>query len=158
MAVDGAKVQLGVFDGASAFPSATPLALLALAALAVTAISQSFTRRVAIILVATSSLVALLLTLPQILNQDVSALDGQLDRLTGIANTHGLENVEITSYWFAYAWVALAAACVAFSIWMLRSSATWSNQDRSSDSSKKSSTPSKKQPKTSIDLWDDQRQ
>ena len=95
------------------------------------------------------------------LNEDISALDGQLDRLTGIANTHGLQSIDIASSIFVVLWALCTLVSFAFSIWMMRLSKNWSNQDRAATSQKQSSTneakSASKRSKDPIELWDDQR-
>jgi hypothetical protein len=162
MTADDSLVELGAFDGASAYPAAASLSLLNLAALAIVAISSSKTRTIAIAITAVSSLAALVVILPMALNRDVSALDGQLDRLTGIANTHGLQSLDISSSAFVVFWVASTLLSFMFSVWLLRSSRKWSNEDRATLSTQQSNRVARKaaskKPKSSIDLWDDQRQ
>jgi hypothetical protein len=162
MTADDSLVQLGAFDGASAYPAAASLSLLNLAALAIVAISSSKTRTIAIAITAVSSLAALVVILPMALNMDVSALDGQLDRLTGIANTHGLQSLDISSSAFVVLWVVSTLLSLIFSVWLLRSSRQWSNEDRAALSTQQSNRVARKaaikKPKSSIDLWDDQRQ
>jgi hypothetical protein len=93
---------------------------------------------------------------------NVSALDGQLDRLTGIANTHGLQSLDISSSAFVVFWVASTLLSFMFSVRLLRSSQKWSNEDRAALSTQQSNRVARKaaikKPKSSIDLWDDQRQ
>jgi hypothetical protein len=162
MIADGSAVDLGAFDGASAYPAAASLSLLNLAALSIVAISTSRTRKIALAILAISSFGALLAVLPMALNKDISALDGQLDRLTGIANTHGLQSVDIASGVFVVLWALCTFVSFAFSIWMTRLSNNWSNQDRATTSQQQSSTnaakSASKRRKDPIELWDDQRQ
>ncbi len=155
MLVDNSNVELGAFDGAKTFATASPLALLALAALAVAAISAAKTRLVAIALIAVSSLLSLSFLVPRILAQDVSSLDSQLDRLTGIANTHGLDEVSISASSWPFIWAALTFASLLFSIWMLRSASAWASEDKSRVSARSKSKD--RRTATSIDLWDEQR-
>ncbi|MEN9342770.1 MAG: hypothetical protein RIR24_357, partial [Actinomycetota bacterium] len=107
MVVDSTPVQLGSYSGASAYPVASPLSLLCLAALAVVAISSGVAQRLAIALTTISPALALFLVLPPALESDVSALDSQLDRLTGIANTHGLQNLTVSQTPFIMVWALL---------------------------------------------------
>jgi hypothetical protein len=159
MLVDGKNVELGSFDGATTFPSTSPIALLSLAALSVVAISAAKTRVAAVLILITANLTALILITPMILQKQISALDTELDRLTGIANTHGLSNVTVSSTGFEYVWLASLAITVAVGFWLLRLSKGWSNEDKSTsarpDRPKQSGSRVKTQ--SSIDLWDNQR-
>jgi hypothetical protein len=159
MLVDGASVDLGAFDGATTFPATSPIALLSLAALSVVAISAGKARVAAIVILIAANLAALLLIVPMILQKQISALDTELDRLTGIANTHGLSNLTVTSSSIEYVWLASLAVTVALGVWMLRLSKGWSNEDKSSSSRGDSAKPrgSRAKSESSIDLWDNQR-
>ena len=160
MQVDGASVELGSFDGASTYPVSSPLALLGLAALSIVAISASRTRFAAILIAALSEITALIAVIPLFVASDITALDGQLDRLTGIANTHGLQDLEILATPFGWIWIVISASSLCYLLWMLQLSKSWSNQDKATSSRAKSlkqGTRHKGEPKGSIELWDDQR-
>ncbi len=161
MQIDGSVVELGSFDGATTYPVSSPLALLGLASLSIVAISASKTRFAAILISISASLAALLAIVPLIITRNISALDGQLDRLTGIANTHGLQDLLIAPTAFASIWMAISAILLVYLIWMLRLSRAWSNQDKAASSSDEKrfaqGSKAKSQPKDSIELWDDQR-
>jgi uncharacterized membrane protein (TIGR02234 family) len=155
MKVDGAFVELGSYNGASAYPVASPLALLSLAALSIVAISTGMTQRVAIAITAISPIMALAIVLPLAISNDVSALDAQLDRLTGIANTHGLQDLGIEQTAMIAIWTLLTTLAAIFGVWMLFLASSWQNLDRGVTIKKQRA--SKARPKTSIDLWDEQR-
>jgi hypothetical protein len=155
MKVDGAFLELGSYNGASAYPVASPLALLSLAALSIVAISTGMTQRVAIAITAISPIMTLAIVLPLAIRNDVSALDAQLDRLTGIANTHGLQDLGIAATAMIAPWALLTTLVAIFGVWMLFLASRWQNLDRGVTIKKQ--PPSKASPKTSIDLWDEQR-
>lgn len=159
MLVDGTSVNLGSFDGATTFASTSPIALLSLAALSVVAISAGKTRVAAILILIAANLSALVLISPLILQKQISALDVELDRLTGIANTHGLANVTVSSTGLEFAWIVLVALTVAMGFWLLRLAKGWSNEDKSASAKRPSGKQrgSKPKPESSIDLWDNQR-
>lgn len=159
MLVDGNNVELGSFDGATTFPATSPIALLSLAALAVIAISAAITRVIAILILITANLTSLILIAPMILQRQISALDSQLDRLTGIANTHGLANVSVTTTALEYVWLATVGLSVAIGIWLLRQAKSWSNEDKSTIARERlpKKRSSKAENESSIDLWDNQR-
>lgn len=159
MQVDGSTVELGSFDGATTFAATSPIALLSLAALSVVAISAAKTRIAALIILISSNFAALISIAPMILQKHISALDSELDRLTGIANTHGLSNVTVTSSGFEYLWIASVAVTIVLGVWLLRLSKGWSNEDKSAVGTPRSGSRrvSKAKPQSSIDLWDNQR-
>lgn len=159
MLVDGTTVSLGSFDGATTFASTSPIALLSLAALSVVAISAGKTRIAAILILIAANLGALVLISPMIVQKQISALDAELDRLTGIANTHGLSNVTVVSTGVEVAWIVLVALTVALGFWLLRVAKGWSNEDKSASAKNPSGKQrgSKAKPASSIDLWDNQR-
>jgi hypothetical protein len=159
MLVEREIVELGSFDGATTFPSTSPIALLSLAALSVVAISAAKTRVAAILILITANLTALMSITPMILQKQISALDTELDRLTGIANTHGLSNVTVSSTGFEYFWLASLAITVAVGVWLLRLSKGWSNEDKSTSArpDRPKQRGSRVKTQSSIDLWDNQR-
>lgn len=159
MIADGQNVELGSFDGATTFPATSPIALLSLAALSVVAISAARTRVAAILILIAANLAALILITPMILQKQISALDTELDRLTGIANTHGLSNVTVSSTGFEYLWLASLAITVAAGFWMLQLSKGWSNEDKSTSANpnQPKKRGSRVKTESSIDLWDNQR-
>lgn len=158
MVVEGSSASLGSFDGAKTFAIVGPLALLSIAALAVTTISAHKTRFLAVVLTALASLAALIDAVPRVLAKDISGLDGQLDRLTGIANTHGLDTLAISVSVWPYLWALFTFASLLVAAWMLRLSTTWTNEDRSAAASKLKPRAKAAASTSSIDLWDDQRQ
>jgi hypothetical protein len=99
---------------------------------------------------------ALAIVLPLAISNDVSALDAQLDRLTGIANTHGLQDLGIEQTAMIAIWALLTTLAAIFGVWMLFLASRWQNLDRGITIKKQRA--SKARPKTSIDLWDEQRQ
>jgi len=159
MLVEGENVQLGSFDGATTFPSTSPIALLSLAALSVVAISAAKTRVAAILILIAANFSAVIFIAPMILQKQISALDTELDRLTGIANTHGLSNVTVTSSSLEFVWLACLAITVVLGFWMLRLSRGWTNEDKSTSARSDGAKPRGSRAKTesSIDLWDNQR-
>ena len=159
MLVDGQNVELGSFDGATTFPATSPIALLSLAALAVVAISAAKTRVTAILILMAANFAALILITPMILQKQISSLDTELDRLTGIANTHGLSNVTVSTTGFEYVWLASVAIAVAVGFWMLKLSKGWSNEDKSTSArpDRPKQRGSRVKTESSIDLWDNQR-
>jgi hypothetical protein len=113
------------------------------------------TQRVAIAITAISPILALAIVLPLAISNDVSALDVQLDRLTGIANTHGLQDLGIEQTAMITIWALLTALSAVAAVWMLFLSSRWQNLDRGVTVKKQRAT--KARPKTTIDLWDEQR-
>lgn len=157
MASEGKSSLLGDFDGATTYPTAMPIALFAIAAVLIAAISHRVTRLVALTLASLAELVALALVLPQVLTQSISALDSQLDRLTGIANTHGIEDVSVSYSLAPWIWAfstLLAAIWLAFA-WFKQGS--WQQQETADRYSTAKPAKKIKADTSTIELWDSQR-
>jgi hypothetical protein len=134
-----------------------PLSLFALAAIVVSAISQRLTRISAMSLAAISNASALAIILSQVTTKSISALDPQLDRLTGIANTHGIKDVTVSIATAPWMWAATVAVAA---IW-LGSGLVWQKKWQRQEKTDRYATakPSKKKSAdtSTIEIWDSQR-
>lgn len=155
MAPNQSVVNLGSFDGATTYPVALPLALFSLASLLVATISAKKMQLIAILLGLIGVVVSMVLTIPALAARNISALDQQLARLTGIANSHGITDLTIDSTYAGFAWVVVQTLLVFWltlcAYWQPR----WIKTDRS-----KYQSPVKKNAKdetSAIGLWDSQR-
>lgn len=157
MRVDSREIALGSFDGAASFAVAMPLTLLGLIAILIALISSGAALYSAVFAAASANLLAVGLTVPKLLSLDLSALDSQLDRLTGIANTHGLDEVAISTSLAAPGWVAVSLLTSATLLFAFRFRKSWQTAVSPSAESVKSSRPAQKRPTSTIDLWDSQR-
>jgi hypothetical protein len=106
---------------------------------------------------ALANVFALAIVLSQIATKTISALDPQLDRLTGIANTHGIKDVTVsiaTAPWLWAATVAVAAIWLVFGLVWQQKWQKHENTDRY-DAAK----PAKKKSAdiSTIEIWDNQR-
>ena len=157
MAPNGTAVSLGDFDGATTYPVAMPITLLVIASTLVATISTSTTRAIALGLGAVASLLAVGVVLPQVATKSIASLDQQLDRLTGIANTHGISELNIVSANNPWFW---AVALIANAFWLSAAivwSRHWQQRDRSATRTNTSTGKSKAAQASPIELWDDQR-
>jgi hypothetical protein len=155
MQIEGRNVDLGSFDGATTFVISMPLSLLALATLLIAAISGGYALYSALALIGLANLGNLVIVGGLLLRRDLSALDNQLDRLTGIANTHGLSDLTIEQTLYPVAWLSLTIACVVTSITAIVSAGRWLSASKDRALATKPAKP--KPPESSIDLWDSQR-
>ena len=157
MASEGKSISLGEFDGATTYPIAMPLALFAVAAVLIAAISRRLSRLIALALSTLAEVAALALVLPQVLSSSISALDSQLDRLTGIANTHGIDEVSVANTWAPAVWaltVLLAAIWLAFAC---LKQGSWKQKESVDRYSTAKPTKKNKANSSTIELWDSQR-
>ena len=157
MAGEKGSVSLGNFDGATTYPVAMPLSLFALAAIVVSAISQRFTRISAMTLAAIANAGALAIVLSQVATKSISALDPQLDRLTGIANTHGIKDLTVSIASAPWLWAATVAVAA---IWLMFG-LVWQQKWQSKEKTDRYTTgkPSRKKSAdiSTIEIWDNQR-
>ena len=157
MAPNQSVVSLGSFDGASTYPVAMPLALFSLAALLVAAISIKRMQLVALILALIAVTASLFLVIPALAARNISALDQQLARLTGIANSHGISDLTVDSTYAGIAWIIAQSV---LGIWLVISvyrQPKWSNSDRSRYQKSTVNGGKEKLDTSSIGLWDSQR-
>jgi hypothetical protein len=159
MSPEGHTVTLGEYAGTDANPSAMPALLFVAVALFVIA----FTTGLARIVTLSAALVATALNLAFLamatFSKDISALDATLDRLTGIAKTHGIADLSITQTPWAFVWLAAQALFCVLLLACLLWQRSWSKAASKSSAAKPSvnSKSKAKTPKSAIDLWDEQR-
>ena len=150
MSINDKQTSLGEFDGVASYPLAMTLALFCLAALAVAALSRNKRWGVAV-----ASLVNLVLAfwlIIQVSQRNISALDSQLDRLTGIAKTHGLDSVSVELT--IYPWLSIIVFLLIAALGTYLAASKWpaSSAKYSASSRAKSESPS-----DAIGIWDQQR-
>lgn len=157
MAGEKGSVSLGNFDGATTYPVAMPLSLFALAAIVVSAISQRFTRISAMALAAISNASALAIILSQVITKSISALDPQLDRLTGIANTHGIKDVTVSIATAPWMWATTVAAAAIWLVFGLVWQKKWQRQEKTDRYATAKPSKKKSADTSTIEIWDSQR-
>ncbi len=153
MEVDGKNSELGAFDGSQSYSITMSASLLLLAITLVVFLVAKISAR---ILMAVSSLLSAFLgmwiVLLQVLSKSVSELDSQLERLTGIAKTHGISGLEIDVSMYPWFWLATCLIGSILSGYLATSTGGWSKPDLQKNTAKKAKTPT-----SAIDLWDAQR-
>lgn len=152
MTLNGADTKLGEFDATATYSMAMPSSLLATAAVLVAFLVNGLAKRLVLGFgaIATASLAVWLGF--QVVNRNVAGLDGQLDRLTGIAKTHGIDSLQVLVTFTPWLWLGLATLMVIVGGWLAINPHSWAGKQdqvvRGSASDKTSST---------IDLWEQQR-
>ncbi len=150
MRVNDSRTVLGDFQGNATYAITMPVTLFLLAVTLVVFLTSVKTTR---ILLAIQSLVTVSLAAwigMQVFAANVSELDTQLDRLTGIAQTHGIAGVEITTTANPWFWVTIQCLATLLCGYLATRTKGWG---RATSSRTKSSN----KPRSSIDLWDSQR-
>jgi hypothetical protein len=146
------SVVLSQFDGYTAYPWIAPLLLVALASFALASLLKPGFRGIVFGIGSAFSLLLGTMAWIAISNQDLGGLKSQLESLTGIAVTHGLENFQISTMYDAY--ISLGGFFLLSTFLVLASLAQ-------SKWVKVAGTPSikleGKAPTDSISLWDEQR-
>jgi hypothetical protein len=149
---NGSLTSLGEFDGATTYSSAMPTTLFAIASCLVALLTKTKTKRVFLGLAALASTwLAIFLSL-QVLVRNVSGLDPQLERLTGIAKTHGVTDLTIQTSLFPWMWLVVTALEIACAAWLAISGAVWSVALPNNHLVK-----AKRAPTSTIELWEQQR-
>jgi hypothetical protein len=164
MAPNGHSVVLGDYAGSDANPSAMPTLLFVAVALLVVGFTTGVGRIIAIVAALLGSAGALVLTGVATLTRNISALDSSLDRLTGIAQTHGISGLTTTQSAYAWAWLAsqlLISLLLVASLWWQRNWVPGQTRAKAgAEADAKLGAGSRKKPaakKSAIELWDEQR-
>lgn len=144
-------VTLKTFDGYSSYSWISPLLLVSLAALATTAISANVTRFVSLLVGAVSSFAVAALAWIAISNQDLSGVAKEFETATGVAATHGITGVEISTQTFAP--MAIGAFGLLGLLFLVALFAQRNWVSKVAAQPRKVSAPLK----DSISLWDEQR-
>jgi hypothetical protein len=150
MNINGNSTELGSFDGATTYPASMPAILLGLAAAVISFLVVGWSRRIVFL---TGSLVNLLLAFwlsLQISTKNIAALDVQLDRLTGIAKTHGVSGLSVSVTLYPWLWLAAAIITSAIALRLAVSKTAFVKQGSNKRSSKGEQL-------TAIDIWEQQR-
>lgn len=149
-------VSLKSFDGYTVYPWIISILLVSLASIAAAAISRKLGRIVALSIGFAASAALVALTATALVKTDLLAVSKQIELATGIAATHGISNVSVSTLLPAY--VALGAfflLMLCFGLALI-SQRSWAERAASprTQADKASKTTS---PTDSIGLWDDQR-
>lgn len=152
MNLNGANTNLGDFDATASYAMAMPSSLLATAAVLVAFLVSGLARR---LVLGFSALVSASLSLwlgIQVASRNVAGLDGQLDRLTGIAKTHGIESLQVAVTFIPWLWLGVAVLSVILGSWLALNTHPW--KTRPAQSVRGSSID---KTESTIDLWEQQR-
>lgn len=151
MSPNDESVTLQNFDGYTSYAWLSPLLLVCLAATSTAAISASKTRLISLVVGAVSSALLLLLVFRAVLFQDLSGLAKEIEAATGIAATHGVSDLAVTTQlpaWLAIGVFALICLTFAGMIFWQRG---WVAKKPNTGARKIKAEPD------SIALWDEQR-
>lgn len=157
MAPNGTAIELGAFDGATTYPTAMPLQLLALAATIFATLTVSLARVIVLAISALTSMLAIAVVGFAALAKQISALDLQLDRLTGIANTHGISELSVFSTAWPILWIACEVATAAWLCLAIVWQKNWQTTSKADRPARSLKTKNPKTPRSAIELWDEQR-
>ncbi len=150
MRLDGTNSSLGSFDGASTYPVAMPASLLTSASVLIGFLMVSWGRRAALAVTALASGLSALWISTQVASLNVAALDSQLDRLTGIAKTHGVAGLRVEASLNPWLWFGVTVLTCAIAIFLVFSKGFFVRQG----TPPKANSPLQK---STIDLWEQQR-
>ena len=151
MSPNDEAITLRSFDGYSSYPWISPLLLVCLAALATSAISSGGTRLTSLSVGIGSSFLLAVLSTISISTQDLSGVAKALETATGIAATHGVEGLAISTQP-----MALACAGLFVGLGLLFAVAIWTSRSWKANRVEPSRRAIKPV-KDSISLWDEQR-
>lgn len=149
MNLEGKISPLGEFDAVSTYAIAMPVTLLNLTASLVALLVSDLGKRLifgfsAVLGIAIATWISV-----QLFLKNVSGLDGQLDRLTGIAKTHGVEGLQVSATPNPWVWVIVVVAGAFVSAFLGFNKGSWQRQDTQARTTGSSSS--------TIDLWEQQR-
>ena len=150
MQINGNNSNLGDFDGATTYPIAMPIMLFIAAALLISFIIHGFAKRLVFGLVTLVGLTSAIWVAYLVATRNIIALDPQLERLTGIAKTHGLAGLQINQSFFPWLWASVTVAIGLVSAYLAFTKSSWLRNNQGSE-------PNPPQAATTIDLWEQQR-
>ena len=150
MRIDESDSSLGNFDGASTYPVAMPASLLTSASILIGFLMMGWGRRAALAVTALASGLSALWISMQVASLNVAALDSQLDRLTGIAKTHGVSGLSVDASLNPWLWFGVTVLTCAIAIFLVFSKGSFVRQG---------TPPQTNSPlqESTIDLWEQQR-
>ena len=161
MSPEGHAVVLGDYSGSAANPSALATSAFSSVAILVLAFSQRVALRISAALACLANLALMLFAAAGLFNRDISALDSELDRLTGIAGTHGISGLEIAQQPTGWIWIGvelLLVVLLAYAAIVAPQVVRSKSNDQLSRGKRGSVLKASEQGSNSaIDLWDDQR-
>lgn len=158
MAPNAEVTDLGQFGGTAAFAFITPLLAIECLALLLILISSKPLRFVLSSLGLIASLLVGVLALIGWSTSDSSGLKSEIERLTGIALTHGLE-LSISNLFSGFIFfIACLLAGLSFGL-ILVSQNSWARRNRRYETNTSTGFNKSKptEPRDSIGLWDSQR-
>lgn len=155
MAPNGTTVELGRYDGFTAYSFLSPILLVCLAALFASAFLGGVGRKIAGLVALVVSILGLGLLAPRVIEADVSGLASQIEKLTGIAATHGIDDLNVLV--LSWAWISLASLLllIAVQAGFLITERNWPKKVAKSDRYQTAQTA--KDENDTIGLWDSQR-
>lgn len=150
MKVNGLDTTLGDYDATATYALAMPTSLLAVASTLVGFLVAGKAKKFVLAFSAlVSSTLGGWLGL-QVANRNITGLDSQLDRLTGIAKTHGVDNLEVRVGLAPWVWLAITVTVVLLAGYLAANRSAWK--------ASQPLAPGKAAKVTStIDLWEQQR-
>ena len=155
MAPNGTTVELGRYDGFTAYSFLSPILLVSLAALFAAAFIGGLARKIAGLLALALTAFGLVVLAGKIAGSDVSGLAPQIETLTGIAATHGIKDLTVLVLPFASISLALLSLLGAAEVVFLLSERTWPKRTAKGDRYQVQQSVS--EPSDTIGLWDSQR-
>lgn len=155
MTPDGDLVKLSSYDGFTAYANLSPLLMLNFAAILVISFVGSLSRKITFSLSALANLATLVWTIGRIASQDVSGLAKQVEQMTGIAATHGVTGLTVSTQMASTGFIVALLLISATGIVGLATERKWPK--RASKTELPSSTSKNKEPKDAIGIWDSQR-
>lgn len=109
MDLNGTKTNLGEFDAIATYAIAMPASLLCAAAVLTGFLVSGLAKRMILGFAATIRAIVTLWLALQVTGQNIAGLDIQLDRLTGIAKTHGIKELSVATGLAPWLWLAVSA-------------------------------------------------
>ena len=156
MAPNGTTVELGRYDGFTAYSFLSPILLVSLAALFASAFIGGAARKIAGITASALTAFGLAVLASKVAESDVSGLAPQIEKLTGIAATHGIKDLTVLVLPFASISLILMALLVLVELVFLFSERSWPKRVAKGD--RYQIQQSEKDPSDTIGLWDSQRE
>lgn len=155
MAPNGTIVELGRYDGFTSYSFLSAILMVSVAALFTSAFIGGVARKIVGLAALAITTFGVILVWPRIAQADVSGLAPQIEKLTGIAATHGIKDLAVLTLPWAAISIFSLVLLIAVEALFLLSERSWPK--KTSKGNRYKVKQSVVEPEDNIGLWDSQR-
>ncbi len=150
MTIDGKIKVLGGFQGSETYSILLPVTLFILVSSLIAFLLTPRVARSVLFVQAIISLILMVWVTTQLSTNNIAELDPQLERLTGIAKTHGVAGLQTEGNLFPWLWLTGCLIAMSLAIYLAIKPEGWNRETGDKKSNRRD-------PASAIDIWDSQR-